>query len=92
MADLSQKYASLKADRTDFLLDKDHLKALHALKKRHEIIVTRPNKCDGVVILACSDNLEKMDLILPETKFKRQGDVESNNHTHKQGELYRDFF
>ena len=85
LADLSQKYAGSKADRTDFPLDTDHLKALNGLKKRHDIIITRPDKGNGVVVLDRSDYLEKMEMILSDTtKFQRIGDAEGNDNTLKQ--------
>ena len=94
LADLSEKYASLKADQTDIPLDTDHLKALNGLKKRHDIVfVTRPLKGNGVVILVCSDYLEKMDLILSdETKFKRLGMLRATTTRSNRREPYKHFF
>ena len=93
LADLSQKYASSKVDRTGFPLDTDHLKALNGLKKRHNIVTRLDiDRGTGVVILTHKDSLEKMELILSdETKFKRMGDTKRNNNTLKQERAFQVF-
>ena len=47
MAGMAQKYTNMKIDRTGFSLEQRHLKAINNLKKKKNIIITRPDKGNG---------------------------------------------
>ena len=82
MAGMAQKYTNMKIDRTGFSLEQRHLKAINSLKKKKNIIITRPDKGNGVVILDRKDYIEKMNPILSDKKkFERIGDAEKHDRT-----------
>ena len=58
--------------RPDFLFSKDDLKTLDNLKKDKNIVIVKPDKGNGVVILDRGDYNRKMEDILRDTtKFER---------------------
>ena len=60
----------------------EHMKAIKELKNNKGIVITRPDKGNGVVILSREDYLAKMQLILEDkTKFKRIGNVDEHDRT-----------
>ena len=82
MAGMAQKYTNMKIDRTGFSLEQRHLKAINNLKKKKNIIITRPDKGNGVVILDRKDYIEKMNPILSDKKkFERIGEAEKHDRT-----------
>ena len=59
--------------------------ALKDLRLNHNIVITRPDKGNGVVILDREDYVAKMLTILnQEDKFVRLGDVVDNDNTLQQ--------
>ena len=56
--------------------------AINSLRKNDDIIITKPHKGSGVVLLNKSDNVDKMNKILDDqSKFKRHGPVSFNDNT-----------
>ena len=85
MAHLAQRYANAEIDRTGFSLGKEHLHAIRELKRRKDVVITRPDKGNGVVILKREDYVEKMNAILSQAdKFEKIGSVESSDNTLQQ--------
>ena len=85
MASLAHKYANAPLDKTGFPLDRDHMKTLNELRKNQDIIISRPDKGNGVVILDRSDYIAKMMTILSDReKFECIGDVDTCDNTLQQ--------
>ena len=58
---------------------------IRSLRQNKEIVITRPDKGNGVVILKLSDYVQKMNAILcDESKFQRLGSVETHDSTLQQ--------
>ena len=56
--------------------------AINSLRKNDDIIITKPAKSSGVVLLNKSDYVDKMNKILDDqSKFKRLGTASSNDNT-----------
>ena len=87
MADFGKKYISLsrKPDRTGYPLKGHHLKVISDLRKDKDIVISRPDKGNGVVLLRRNDYLEKMETILSQPgKFLRIGPAEQHDTTLQQ--------
>ena len=48
---LARCYANSKIDRTGILLTHEHIEAVGHLKKNTNLIITRPDKGNGVVLM-----------------------------------------
>ena len=55
LTSLAHEYAEVEQDRLKFPLGKDHLEALHELRRNKDIIITRPDKGAGTVIMNRED-------------------------------------
>ena len=85
MAHFARKYATQKVDRTGHPFRKEHYDAIRELKKEKDIVITRPDKGNGVVILRRDDYISKMEQILSQKdKFERIGAADENDNTQKQ--------
>ena len=63
-------------------MHKECFRAINSLRKNDDIIVTKPDKGSGVVLLNKSDYVDKMNKILDDqSKFRRLGLVSSNENT-----------
>ena len=63
--------------------DKDHFQALASLRKNENLIITKPDKGSGVVVLSKSEYISKVKEVLKdETKFIKLGPVETHDRTH----------
>ena len=57
-------------DADNFLIDRECLNAVKSLRSNSKILITKPDKRSGVVILKKTDLIKKMNSILEdETKF-----------------------
>ena len=82
LSSLAHKYANASVDKSGFPFDSEHLAALKDLRRNEDIIISKPDKGNGVVILDKSDYVEKMNDILSQAdKFVCIGDVETNDNT-----------
>ena len=69
-------------DSRDLVMHKECSRAINRLRKNDDIIVTKPDKDSGVVLLNTSDYVDKMNKILnDQSKFRRLGPVSSNDNT-----------
>ena len=65
-------------------MHKDCFQAINSLQKNDVIIIIKPDKDSGVVLLNRSDHVEKINKILEdESKFKKFDPVSSNDNTVK---------
>ena len=63
-------------------MHKECFRAINRLRKNDDIIVTKPDKGSGVVLLNKSNYVDKMNKILDDqSKFRRLGPVSSNDNT-----------
>ena len=82
LADHVHLYCDSTIDSCDFTMHKERFRSINSLRKNNDIIVTKPDKGYGVVLLNKSDYVDKMNKILDnQSKFKRLGPVSSNDNT-----------
>ena len=82
LTSLAHEYAEVEQDRLKFPLGKDHLEALHELRRNKDIIITRPDKGAGTVIMNREDYIDKMMTILEDrSKFQWLGNCDDNDKT-----------
>ena len=63
-------------------MHKECFRAINWLRKNHDIIITKPDKGSGVVLLNKNDYVDKMNEIFDDqSKFKRLGPFSSNDNT-----------
>ena len=80
--DLAHLYCDSTIDSRDFTMNKECFRAINSLRKNDDIIITKPDKGSGVVLLNKSDYVDKMNKILDDqSKFKTLGPVSSNDNT-----------
>ena len=84
LCDFAHSYSGTQLDLGDFRMIKDCIKEFKQLKNDKSIIITKPDKGSGVVILNSQDYINKMDNIINDrTKFKHIGCVKSFDATAK---------
>ena len=82
LSSLARRYANSSVDKSGFPLNREHMLALKDLRANPSIVITKPDKGNGVVILDKDDYVAKMLTILgQEDKFERLGDVEQSDNT-----------
>ena len=80
LAEIATRMATSKPDTKDFLLGREHLRALRDLERNENIVITKPDKGRAVVILSKTDYCAKMATILEDqSKFKCLGLSESED-------------
>ena len=76
-ADLAHLYCGSTIDSRDFTMHEECFHAINRLQKNDDIIITKPDKDSGIVLLNKSD-VDKMSEILDDqSKFKRLAPVSS---------------
>ena len=79
---IAESFVSTPGSREGFSLDKEHFKTIDALRNNKDIVITRPDKGQGVVIMKRTDYTKKMLSILQDaSKFKLLGDCATEDHT-----------
>ena len=69
-ADLAHLFCDSTKDSRDFTMHKECFRAINRLLKNDNIIITKPDKGSGVVLLNKSDYVDKMNEILDDqSKF-----------------------
>ena len=82
LADLAHLYRDSTIDLCDFTVHQECFRAINSLRKNDDIIITKPDKGSGVVLLNKSDYVDKMNKILDDqSKLKRLGPVSSDDNT-----------
>ena len=75
-------YCSIKQDKASFPLGREHLEAISELKTNKEIVITRPDKGAGVVLMNTVNYVDKMMDILNDTsKFELIGPCDTHDKT-----------
>ena len=84
LSDLAHAYCGSPIDLGDFLMTKECFQAIRSLQTYEEILITKPDKATGVVILNKNDYNNKMKTILNDTtKFLDLGPVTNKDNTAK---------
>ena len=82
LSDLAHAYCGSPIDLGDFLMTKECFQAIKSLRTNEEILITKPDKGAGVVILSKKSYIEKMMAILSDkTKFLDLGPAANNDNT-----------
>ena len=85
MTSLAHRYSNSKIDYSGYRLNRQHISAIENLKNKNEIIITKPDKSNGVVLLTKDDYIRKMRTILEDTsKFVHLGDADTKDRTTQQ--------
>ena len=80
--DLAHLYCGEEIDSRDFAFQGECFRALNSLHSNENIVITKPDKGSGVVILNKNDFIDKMLGILDDpSKFKKLGPTSSNDNT-----------
>ena len=75
-SDLVHAYCGTPVDLGDFNMNKEHFHAIKSLRSNEQILITKPDKGSGVVVLNRNDYIQKMGNILEDkTKFLNMGSV-----------------
>ena len=91
LSDLAHTYCGSPIDLDDFLMTKECFQAIKSLRTNEEILITKPDKGAGVVILNKNDYNDKMKTILNDTtKFLDFGPVTNKDNTQKLNHGYND--
>ena len=79
---LAQDYANVKQDLVRFPLGREHLRAIHELTRERDIVISRPDKGSGVVLLDLSEyNAKMMEILGDRSKFERLGSCDEHDRT-----------
>ena len=82
--DLAHSFCGTPLDLSDFRMRKECFEAYKSIKDNNDIIITRPDKGSGVVILNRTDYVNKMiDIISDVSKFKQLGHADQVDFTAK---------
>ena len=81
---LAHAFCGTQIDLTDFTMHRECFDAIKSLRSNDKIIISKPDKDSGVVILNKSDYITKMNLILNDaSKFQQIGPADTNDNTAK---------
>ena len=68
-----------------YLFESQHMMVILDMRQNHDIMITRPGRGNGIVILTRADHIGKMLSILGDgMRFVKIGDVSSNESTNQQ--------
>ena len=70
MTSIAHEYANIKLEREIFPLGKEHFAAIRELRNNKEIVITRPDKGAGVVLLDHAEYIAKMMEILDDDTLR----------------------
>ena len=84
LSDLAHAFCGTPVDIGDFLILKECIHAIKSLRSNESILITKPDKGSGVVILDKSDYVSKMNCILQDkSKFENLGPANEFDNTAK---------
>ena len=82
LTDLAHLYCGGEIDSRDFAFYGECFRALNSLHSNETIVITKPDKGSGVVILNKNDFIDKMQVIFDNlSKFVKLGPASSNDNT-----------
>ena len=82
--DLAHGFCGTPVDLSDYRMHRDCFQTYKALKDNHNIVITKPDKGSGIVLLNRRDYLSKMmDILSDQSKFKKLGPASQFDFTVK---------
>ena len=82
LCDMAHAFSGTPVDSKDFVFHREHFNTIKTLRANRNLIITKPDKGSGVVILDKCDYIAKMNAILQDTqKFQVLGPVDDHDHT-----------
>ena len=92
LADLAQGFVNTPIDSHRFLWQKIHFESAKHFRQNTDILLTKPDKGAGVVILNRADYIGKMNTILDDTdKFLKLGPLSSDETQKLESKLQKRF-
>ena len=83
LSHLAYGYATSKIDCSEFPIDKSCFKTLKSLRNNKDIVISKQDKGNGIVVMDTSTYVDKMHEILDDTtKFELKGSYEKYDRTH----------
>ena len=84
LSDLAHAYCGSPIDVKGFLMSKECFQAIKSVRSNNDILITKPDKGAGFVILNKHDYVSKMDTLLYDaSKFENLGLASQNDNTTK---------
>ena len=82
LTDLAHSYSESQIEKHDFMMQSECYQAIKSLRRNEKILITRPDKGSGVVILNKNDYVTKMGNILNDaSKFECLGPAATADRT-----------
>ena len=82
LASFAREYTKVKVDQSRFPLGKEHLESIHKLRSNEDIVIMKPDKGVGIVVMNKHDYIAKMiDILNDSSKFEFFGSVEDSDRT-----------
>ena len=86
IADICQQYVNQRPDTHGYPLNKQHFETIRDLKKIKDLVITRPDKGNSVVLMSRTDYVKKMKaILLDKTKFVEIGGAIDHDKTLQHG-------
>ena len=82
LSGIANEYGQQKRQAFTFPFGKEHLNAIRELRSNVDLVITRPDKGSGIVLLDRVDYVDRMmDILKDETKFECMGRCEDADRT-----------
>ena len=82
LASFAHEYTKVKVDQSRFPLGKEHLESIRELRSNEDIVIMKPDKGVGIVVMNKHDYIAKMmDILNDSSKFEFLGSVEDSDRT-----------
>ena len=82
LCDIAHSFCGTPIDKTNFFMQREAIAAARSLEANKDIIISRPDKGSGVVLLNKQDYIDKMNVIVDDTtKFQLLGPASNFDRT-----------
>ena len=81
LTDLAHSFCSTHIDMTNFTMHRECFQAIKSPRNNSDIMITKADKSNAVVIIDKSDYLTKMNITLDSQKFQKIGPVNEHDKT-----------
>ena len=90
LTDLAHSFCETPIDMSNFYMHRECSEAIKSLRNNADIVITKADKSNTVVILNKTDYLTKMHVILNSQKFQEIGSVDTHDNTARiEGSIQR---
>ena len=90
LTDLAHSFCGTPIDMSNFYMHRECFEAIKSLRNNADIVITKADKSNTVVILNKTDYLTKMNVILNSQKFQEIGPVDTHDNTARiEGSIQR---